>query len=278
MNTPNPLIPQGTLERQSKGKSTARIAILTIVSIHAVFFAGLLMQGCRRDDTKGQAVKTSEASTNQALMPATDSGYYPGTTDLAQSTNTPSPAATNIPLVASEPIVTTPSAPIPASEPLTDGKPYKVAKGDTLAKIAKANGVSVGALKNANPSVEPSKLKVGQTIQIPAATSTAGLGFAEPGKSDTNASSASGNVHTVKAGETLTRIAKQHNTTVKAIQAANNMKTQRLYVGQKLKLPAASAPTSTAMGANDLSTTSKLTATNPAHVSPMPSAATTNMR
>jgi hypothetical protein len=46
MNTPNPLIPQGSfLEQQkSKSKSNLFIAVLAILAIHIVFFSGLLMQ------------------------------------------------------------------------------------------------------------------------------------------------------------------------------------------------------------------------------------------
>src|SRR5947207_260229 len=93
MNTPNPLIPQGSLERQSKGKSTVRIAIFTIISIHAVFFAGLLMQGCRRDDGKNGA-KAADALTNQTALAPVDPGYYPPTQDVAQAS--PGPAPTNM--------------------------------------------------------------------------------------------------------------------------------------------------------------------------------------
>ena len=94
MNTPSPLVPQGTLDRTSKGKSTVRIAIFTIISIHAVFFAGLLMQGCRRDDVKGSA-KASDVATNQNALPPLDPGYYPATQDVATaqpSTTSPAPA------------------------------------------------------------------------------------------------------------------------------------------------------------------------------------------
>jgi LysM repeat protein len=42
----------------------------------------------------------------------------------------------------------------------------------------------------------------------------------------------------VKRGDTLTRIAKTHGTTVKALREANGMKTDRILVGQKLKVPA----------------------------------------
>ena len=270
MNTPNPLVPQGSLERQSKGKSTVRIAIFTIVSIHAVFFAGLLMQGCRRDESKSP-LKTADAVTNQNTLPPIDPGYYPSTQDVAQMPAPPPASNPMSPTVSDAVPSLPPAAPL---ETAAEGKSYTIARHDTLAKIAKANGISVGALSKANPGVDPAKLRPGQKIQIPApvtpaaAPASAGLGFKEPGVADSTSSTAS--VYSVKAGETLTRIAKQHGTTVKAIRAANNLKTDRLLVGQKLKLPAARAkhaPGETTKTA----AVSKLTATNPAHVSPVPS-------
>lgn len=271
MNTPNPLIPQGSLERQSKGKSTVRIAIFTIVSIHAVFFAGLLMQGCRRDEAKPSA-KVAEANPAKDTLPAIDSTYYP-TQDLAQASNT-----ATVPLPAAQPISAEPSVSLPPAatqEVAGESKAYKVVKGDTFAKIAKANGVSVKEITKANPSIEPSRLKVGQTIQIPPpAAAQTKLGFVEPSTTE-SANSTSGTIHSVKTGETLSKIARQYGVSLKAIRAANNLKTDRLTVGQKLKLPAGSKEVSTA-GSDSTkgSTVSKMTATNPAHVSPLTSNST----
>jgi LysM repeat protein len=42
----------------------------------------------------------------------------------------------------------------------------------------------------------------------------------------------------VKSGDTLTKIAKAHGTTVKAIKAASNLTTDHIKVGQKLTIPA----------------------------------------
>jgi len=42
----------------------------------------------------------------------------------------------------------------------------------------------------------------------------------------------------VKSSDTLTRIAKLHGTTIKAIRAENNLTTDHIKVGQKLKIPA----------------------------------------
>ncbi len=44
-------------------------------------------------------------------------------------------------------------------------------------------------------------------------------------------------IYTVKSGDNLTRIAKTHGTTVKAIEAANGLADDRLVVGTKLKMP-----------------------------------------
>jgi LysM repeat protein len=44
---------------------------------------------------------------------------------------------------------------------------YKVKSGDTGAKIASANGVTLAKLKAANPGVNWNRLSVGQTIKIP---------------------------------------------------------------------------------------------------------------
>ncbi|MEH7096055.1 SH3 domain-containing protein [Neobacillus vireti] len=47
---------------------------------------------------------------------------------------------------------------------------YMIKKGDTFTKIAKDLGITVTAIQKLNPSVNPTKLKVGQPIKIPATT------------------------------------------------------------------------------------------------------------
>ena len=46
-------------------------------------------------------------------------------------------------------------------------------------------------------------------------------------------------VYVIKPGDTLTRIAKTHGTTVKALKAANSLENDRIVVGTKLKIPEA---------------------------------------
>lgn len=64
---------------------------------------------------------------------------------------------------------------------------------------------------------------------------------ATPAASDSGTASnlAKSLIYTVKSGDTLTRIAKAHGTTVKALKAANSLENDRIVVGTKLKIPEA---------------------------------------
>lgn len=239
MNNLNPQIPQGSFleEQKTKSKSNFLIAVLTILTLHVVLFGGMLIQGCKREEKK-TALAQNEIT--NALPPLDTNNLAPA----------PPPAETNLPVTSPPPLAAAPptniappltAAPAVAAplEPATPAgtKEYTVAKGDYFAKIAKSFGVSVAAIEKANPGVEPRKLKVGQIIQVPAKTILAGTsaGTAEPA----SAEAVKTITYTVKPGDTLTKIAKGHGITVKALRGANNLKTDQLHVGQKLKLPAA---------------------------------------
>jgi LysM repeat protein len=136
------------------------------------------------------------------------------------------------------PTVTNLSVPVPPIVPVepvvpTVGSEYKVVSGDSLAKIAKNHGVTLKELQAANPSVIPTKLKIGQKLTIPAGGSAAASSVA-PAFAVGETSAAS---YTVISGDSLTKIAKAHGTTVKAIEAANGLTTTKIKVGQKLKIP-----------------------------------------
>lgn len=80
------------------------------------------------------------------------------------------------------------------------GGNYVVQWGDTLAKIAAANGVSVNDLLAANPNIwSASVIYAGQVIYVPAAAA----------------------YHTVSYGETLRSIAAWYGTTVYSLQLLN---------------------------------------------------------
>jgi LysM repeat protein len=172
----------------------------------------MLIQGCKREQS------------TENLPPVETNNYVMDTNPPPVSTNPPvvmPPIETNPPVVV---------VPPPISQPGTE---YVIAKGDTLAKIAKKNGVTLKALEAANPNVQPTKLKVGQKLTIPASSATA------PVETPAVTASAGGaETYVVKSRDTLTKIAKAHGTTVKAIETENNLSTTKIKVGQKLKIPA----------------------------------------
>jgi peptidoglycan endopeptidase LytE len=172
----------------------------------------------------------------------------PVTPSETAATNTP-PAfvETNTPPVttSSPPVVVT--APVPVETPVPAAVPagateYAIVKGDSFSTIAKKFHVSVKAVTDANPGVDSTKLKIGQKIHIPAAAAPSAP--VVNGTAPVESAVAGGEqTYTVKSGDNLTKIAGQLGTTIKALRAANGLKTDSIKVGQKLKVPAkASAP------------------------------------
>ncbi|MFZ0826950.1 MAG: LysM peptidoglycan-binding domain-containing protein [Verrucomicrobiia bacterium] len=56
---------------------------------------------------------------------------------------------------------------------------------------------------------------------------------------NTPATSHSESLYVIKPGDTLTRIARTHGTTVKALKAANSLENDHIVVGARLKIPEA---------------------------------------
>jgi LysM repeat protein len=224
-NQQSPLIPQGSfLEQKMKGRARVKIAVFFVLAIHGIGLIALLMQGCRREEPQA-ATGTSE-QTNNAAPPAFDNTNQPPVdTNVAPATTPNMPA------------VTPPTLPTPTPElavPATTTE-YKVAKGDSFYTLAKKFHTTLKAIAEANPGVDSSKLKIGQTLHIPAATAAPATG------ADTATAPNGTQIYTVKSGDTLSKLATQFGTTVKAIRAANNMTTDRITVSQKLKIPVKAA-------------------------------------
>jgi LysM repeat protein len=223
MNNSSPLIPQGSmLEQKNKSRARVRLAVFIVLSIHVVGLMTLLVQGCRRTGESDQAI----SDTNAAAPP------------MMETTNPPS-VGTNPPVaVAPAPVVDANLPPVaPASQE------YAVAKGDSFFSIAKKFGVTMKAIQDANPSVQPTKLRIGQKLQIPAGAGAPSTKAAIGEPAGVASGAAGEQSYTVKSGDTLTKIAAEFGATVKAIRSDNNLTTDKIKVGQKLKIPAkASAP------------------------------------
>jgi LysM repeat protein len=246
MSIPNPLIPQGTESTKPRVQSNIRIAVVTILSIHAVLFAGLLMQGCKPESQKTAQADTQPFDPNMfpsqpPVTPGVDptapvpppplpvAGGQPGVAGVSDPSAVPAPGApAPMPLLPE----TAPAVPaVPAAPEVGAAREHVIAKGDVIANLAKQYGVSSAAILAANPGVDPKRLKLGAKIVIPPATASAAVATAP-------AAAPSGDkVYVVKSGDNLTKIAKQFGTTINDIRKVNGLKTDRLSVGQKLKVP-----------------------------------------
>jgi LysM repeat protein len=251
MSTPNPLQPQGSIHNQSsRGNSTVRIAVFAVVSLHAVFFAGLLMQGCRPDAAKSGTDIAGQSETNVPnTLAELETNYYktfnelpPVTSDFPPVGASNTLTSTELPPPVEDPIVNEPavSKPVPglepspaeATPPAAAATEYVVVRGDSFYKIAKAHNVTVNAIAQQNPNVESTRLQVGQKILVPAPKAGTPSSVSSAGSAASGAA-----VYVVKAGDNLLRIATRQGTTVGALKSANNLRTDRILVGQKLVIP-----------------------------------------
>ena len=111
-------------------------------------------------------------------------------------------------------------------QPLT----VSVKSGDTLWDVAAEYEVDLAALSSANGLGKGSVLQPGDTLLIPGR-------YADASTADQGGAAAP--AITVAAGESLSVIAARYNTTVTALMAANNLRSTKLFVGQKLHVVAA---------------------------------------
>ena len=227
MNEPSPLVPQGSFESQAKRKSHVRIAVFSILAIHVVVLGGLLILGCKRDDSKGMETVENPPMTNDTTPPPFGGAENVATNAIAQAMAT-NPAVTNVlggPGISTPPTVTPPPA-TDAGAPIV----HTIAKGESFATLATKYGVSVKAIQEANPNLVPTRLQINDKVKIPPKTAAATTTTGTP-------TTDGADTYTVKSGDTLSTIAKAHKTTVSAIQKLNNLPTTQIKVGQKLKLP-----------------------------------------
>jgi LysM repeat protein len=230
MNNQSPLVPQSSfLEEKNKGRARVKIAVFVVLAIHGIGLMALLMQGCQKppEPPPGPPEPTN------APPPFEQPTNAPTTSTNAELT----PGNPTVP-PAGQTQVETPTPPAPP----VGGTEHVVAKGDSFSTLAKKYHISVKAITEANPGVDSTKLKIGHKLHIPAAPTPTPSTAAGPASTET-ASTSGEQTYTVKSGDNLSTIAKDRGTTIKALRAANNLKTDRITVGQKLKIPAkASAP------------------------------------
>jgi LysM repeat protein len=120
---------------------------------------------------------------------------------------------------------------------------YTVKKGDNLWTIAKRSNVSLNELYAANSLDTNSILSVGQQLQIPVEGSTATVTVPSADTYQPTSFNQGSTEYTVKRGDSLSKIANQFETSVRAIKAANGLSSDLIRLGDKLVVPVSGSTT-----------------------------------
>lgn len=151
---------------------------------------------------------------------------------------------------------------------------YTVKSGDSFSKIGAKYGVSAAELAAFNKLSEKKAIKVGQTLRIPPggtvshkatakskhvasaahkkgegrhqAKKAGGKKAEAKGGSTGSAAPAGEGKYSVKSGDSLDRIAKKHHVKVADLRAANDLKSDKLQIGQTLVIPGKKGETAVA--------------------------------
>ncbi|EEP7573479.1 1,4-beta-N-acetylmuramoylhydrolase [Listeria monocytogenes] len=137
------------------------------------------------------------------------------------------------------------------TENTSNAKIYTVVKGDSLWRIANNHKVTIANLKAWN-NLKSDFIYPGQKLKVSAGSTTSNTNTSKPstGTSTSNPSTgsstnANAKVYTVVKGDSLWRIANNNKVTIANLKAWNNLKSDFIYPGQKLKVSAGSTTTNT---------------------------------
>lgn len=130
------------------------------------------------------------------------------------------------------------------SEVYENAEELKVYKGISLKKLARTLNVSRKTLKTLNPDIRwdyVSKRRKGHRLYVPqtvAKVAKQKIKTLPAGKTFRRVASET-RIHRVKRGESLYRIARKYNTTIRKIKRDNRLRRNRIFIGQKLKVRSA---------------------------------------
>lgn len=124
---------------------------------------------------------------------------------------------------------------------------YRVKSGDNLGRIASRHRCSVAQIKRWN-GLKSNNIRVGQRLVIykgggPSSSSSSASTSSSSAASGSQSPAPTG-TYTVKSGDTLSGIATRHGVTVAQLKQWNNLTSNNIKIGQKLKLNSSSSATS----------------------------------
>ena len=109
---------------------------------------------------------------------------------------------------------------------------YKIKSGDSIGSIAEKYGVKVSDIRNWN-NISGNKILAGSTLKI---YSDANVNDIPNETTKTTKNVKSTDTYTVKSGDSLYSIASKNNTTVAKLKSLNNLNTNNIKAGQKIRL------------------------------------------
>ncbi len=255
-------------ERPAKSGGLNRLStiFLVVLGLHVVVIVGIsayhLLRG--NPETGMSAVTESTPAPAPEVAQAPEAVARPAA-EVTSSMPSPDDKVWQTP-EATAPVASTSTPTVPMAE-----RSHMVVKGDTLAKIAKANGVTSAALAKAN-GINGTMIKLGQKLKIP---ESAGAGVAmapaatTPAKAVVAAAakqeSSPAGTYTVAAGDTLAKIAKKFGTKADTLAKLNSINDpKKLKIGMKIQVPGeasakAEAPAQASAGPTDMAMLPKAT-------------------
>lgn len=115
---------------------------------------------------------------------------------------------------------------------------HEIKSGDVLSRLASKYNTSLKDILAKNPGVDPRKLRIGYKLFIPQGSALESKSNTQVATNNTSKTGTSGkNVYTVKAGDYLSTIAKNHGVSLTSLRKANNINTHIIHPGQKLVIP-----------------------------------------
>jgi membrane-bound lytic murein transglycosylase D len=106
---------------------------------------------------------------------------------------------------------------------------YKIRKNDTIGQIAESYGVSSSQLRRWN-KLKNNKIIVGKTLKI------YGKGVAASSAKSTTPTNKGYSLYTIRSGDTVGQIAESFNVSTRQIKSWNNLSSNKIIVGNTLKI------------------------------------------